>query len=1061
MHLLSVFSLRNRALIALVTIVVGLFGGIALTTLKQELIPSVAFPQVIVITQYPGAAPEIVEQDVSTPIETAVQGIPGLDGSNATSSTGFSIVSASFAFGTDLVRTEQRVQLAINRLDLPADVEPRVLTGSIDDFPILQVAVTSDLTPGELEAALESQAVTELTDLDGVREVSIQGAVGERVTITPDKEELFARGLTTADITDALDAYGVLLPAGVITEDGFELPVISGVRITTADELAALPLLSAEVAGTSIADVATVEVENDPVSGYSRVNGEPALTLAITKTPAGNTVEVSRAVQAALPAIADAIGSGTEFTIVFDQAPFIEKSIEALATEGLLGLAFAVLVILVFLLSVRSTIITAISIPTSVLLTFIGMQVAGYTLNILTLGAITIAVGRVVDDSIVVVENIKRHLALGEEKTQAILVGVKEVAGAITAATATTIAVFLPVALVGDITGELFRPFALTTAIALAASLFVSLTIVPVLSYWFLRAPGAKKPRRGRRAAGEDAGAEAAVAGSASADAEAAHARPLSLEEESARPTILQRGYLPVIRWTLKRPVATLLLAVLVLGGTGALSTGLQTNFIGNSGQNTLTVAQTLPNGTSLDELDAAATVVEDELLSIDGITTVQASIGSGTGTLAAIFGGSDITFSLTTDESFDQEELQQSVRDALADLDGVGELSVQTQQGPAFGGSDIEIDLTATSRDDLESATAELLDAVRDLDVTAEATSNLSDTQPYLAIQVDRERAAELGLSEIAVGGIVTAAMFPASVGSVVIDDRTLSIFLRDTDAPTTVDELRAFSIPTALGPQPLEELATIEQVDGPASITTVRGVRSATITVTPSVQNIGAATVAVQEAVDAAELPDGVQASLGGVASQQSEAFSQLGLALLAAILIVYVIMVATFKSLRQPLLLLISVPFAATGAIALQLIADIPLGVPSLIGVLMLVGIVVTNAIMLIDLVNQYRERGLSVYTALVEGSSRRLRPILMTAAATIFALLPLGIGITGSGGFISQPLAIVVIGGLISSTLLTLVVLPALYYVVEGRRERAAERRERKAARLEAKASSTSA
>ncbi|MGV3733750.1 MAG: efflux RND transporter permease subunit [Microcella sp.] len=1061
MHLLSVFSLRNRALIALVTIVVGLFGGIALTTLKQELIPSVAFPQVIVITQYPGAAPEIVEQDVSTPIETAVQGIPGLDGSNATSSTGFSIVSASFAFGTDLVRTEQRVQLAINRLDLPADVEPRVLTGSIDDFPILQVAVTSDLTPGELEAALESQAVTELTDLEGVREVSIQGAVGERVTITPDKQELFARGLTTADITDALDAYGVLLPAGVITEDGFELPVISGVRITTADELAALPLLSAEVAGTSIADVATVEVENDPVSGYSRVNGEPALTLAITKTPAGNTVEVSRAVQAALPAIADAIGSGTEFTIVFDQAPFIEKSIEALATEGLLGLAFAVLVILVFLLSVRSAIITAISIPTSVLLTFIGMQVAGYTLNILTLGAITIAVGRVVDDSIVVVENIKRHLALGEEKTQAILVGVKEVAGAITAATATTIAVFLPVALVGDITGELFRPFALTTAIALAASLFVSLTIVPVLSYWFLRAPGAKKPRRGRRAAGEDAGAEAAVAGSASADAEAAPARPLSLEEESARPTILQRGYLPVIRWTLKRPVATLLLAVLVLGGTGALSTGLQTNFIGNSGQNTLTVAQTLPNGTSLDELDAAATVVEDELLSIDGITTVQASIGSGTGTLAAIFGGSDITFSLTTDESFDQEELQQSVRDALADLDGVGELSVQTQQGPAFGGSDIEIDLTATSRDDLESATAELLDAVRDLDVTAEATSNLSDTQPYLAIQVDRERAAELGLSEIAVGGIVTAAMFPASVGSVVIDDRTLSIFLRDTDAPTTVDELRAFSIPTALGPQPLEELATIEQVDGPASITTVRGVRSATITVTPSVQNIGAATVAVQEAVDAAELPDGVQASLGGVASQQSEAFSQLGLALLAAILIVYVIMVATFKSLRQPLLLLISVPFAATGAIALQLIADIPLGVPSLIGVLMLVGIVVTNAIMLIDLVNQYRERGLSVYTALVEGSSRRLRPILMTAAATIFALLPLGIGITGSGGFISQPLAIVVIGGLISSTLLTLVVLPALYYVVEGRRERAAERRERKAARLEAKASSTSA
>jgi HAE1 family hydrophobic/amphiphilic exporter-1 len=492
---------------------------------------------------------------------------------------------------------------------------------------------------------------------------------------------------------------------------------------------------------------------------------------------------------------------------------------------------------------------------------------------------------------------------------------------------------------------------------------------------------------------------------------------------------------------------------VLVLGGTGFLATGLKTNFIGNSGQNTLTVSQTLPNGSSLEELDAAATVAEQELIGIEGIETVQASIGSGSGTLAGIFGGGDITFSLTTDESLDQTELAQTVREAVEGLDDAGEFDVQSGQGAGFGGSDIEIDITATSTDDLEAAAQSILDEVRALDATAQATSNLADTQPYIAIEVDRDRAAELGLSEIAVGGIVTAAMFPASVGSVVIDERTLSIFLRDTDAPTTVDELRDFSIPTAIGPQPLSELATIEQVDGPASITTVRGVRSATITVTPAIADIGSASTQVQEAVDGADLPTGVQASLGGVTSQQADAFSQLGLALLAAILIVYVIMVATFKSLRQPLLLLVSIPFAATGAIALQLIADIPLGVPSLIGVLMLIGIVVTNAIMLIDLVNQYRERGMSAYKAVVEGSSRRLRPILMTAAATIFALLPLGIGITGSGGFISQPLAIVVIGGLVSSTLLTLVVLPALYYLVEGAKERRASKREAKAARLE--------
>ncbi|MDX2025280.1 efflux RND transporter permease subunit [Microcella sp.] len=1031
MHLLSVFSLRNRALIALVTIVVGLFGGIALTTLKQELIPSITASRIVIVTQYPGAAPEIVEQDVSTPIETAIQGVSGLDTSSATSSTGFSVVSASFDFGTDIVRAEQRVQLAVNRAQLPDDVEPQVVVGSIDDLPVLQIAVTSDLTAAELDTALQNQAVPDLNDLIGVREVSVQGAVGQRVTITPDADELFRLGLTNADITDALDAYGVLLPAGSITEDGRTLVVLSGVRIQSIDELAALPLIGAESADlTTLGDVAEVAVVDDPITSYSRVNGESALTLGVTKTPAGNTVEVSRAVQDALPAIAAAIGSNTEFTIVFDQAPFIEKSIESLAVEGVLGLAFAVIVILVFLLSIRSTLVTAISIPTSVLLTFIGMQVSGYSLNIITLGALTISIGRVVDDSIVVVENIKRHLGLGEDKKTAILTGVKEVATAITASTVTTIAVFLPLALVGGVTGELFRPFALTTTIALAASLFVSLTIVPVLAYWFLRAP------KSVSAAAEDSTTTG----------------PISLDEESARPTLLQRSYLPIIHWTLKFPAITLILAVLVLVGTGFLARGLPTTFIGNSGQNTLTVTQSLENGASLEALDEAATEVENVLLDIDGIETVQASIGSGQGSLRAIFGGgSDVTFSITTDSSFDQTELQDTVRDALAEITDAGEISLQAAGGGGgFGAAGIEVNITAANSADLEAATEDVLAAVRELDVTAEATSNLSETQPYLAIQVDRVRAAELGLSEVAVGGIVTAAMFPASVGSVVIDETNLSIYIPNASAPTTVQELRDFSIPTAMGPKPLSELATVDQQDGPASITTIRGTRSATVTVTPSTDNTGQASAVVSAAITELELPDSASASLGGVTSQQGEAFSQLFLALLAAILIVYVVMVATFKSLRQPLLLLVSVPFAATGAIALQLISGIPLGVPSLIGVLMLVGIVVTNAIVLIDLVNQYRERGMRAREAIIEGSSRRLRPILMTAAATIFALLPLGLGLTGSGGFISQPLAIIVIGGLISSTLLTLVVLPALYYVVEGAKERREDKRARKAA-----------
>lgn len=1026
MHLLSVFSLRNRALIALVTIVVGIFGGISLTTLKQELIPSLSLPQIFIITSYPGASPAVVDKDVSTPIEAIIQTVPGLDSTTATSSANVSQITASFDYGTNIATAEQKVQLAINRISntLPDSAETQVLTFSFSDLPVIQVAVTSDLDPIELSAQLENTAIVDLKKLNDVSDASLLGTATQRLVITPDPAELFLLGLSNQSIRDALDANGVLLPAGQITEDGTTLTVQAGTRLGSADDIAELPLIGGTSSSlVTIADIATVEIVDDPVTGISRVNGEPSLTIAITKTPAGNTVAVSQAVLAALPGIEEDLGNNTKFTVVFDQAPFIQESIDALAKEGLLGLAFAVIVIFLFLFSFRSTVVAAISIPVSVLITFIGMLAAGYTLNIITLGALTISIGRVVDDSIVVIENIKRHLGLGEEKRQAILTGVKEVAGAITASTVTTVAVFLPLALVGDITGELFRPFALTVTIALGASLFVSLTIVPVLAYWFL----------GRKAGHKHV----------EVDPEA---------DELDAPTRLQKSYLPIIRWSVantRRALATVLAAVLLLGGTVALVPLMKTNFIGDSGQNTITVQQKLELGASLEARDEAAMTVEDALLDIEGVETVQLSIGSSGGGLRAAFtGGGSSTFSLTTDPTVDQVELRNTIRETLDSIDDAGELTISAAQG-GFGSSTININITAPGESVLREAADAVLAGVEDLDVVSEATSNLSAEQPFIEIAVNRDTAAEAGLSEIAVGGIVTAAMNPSATGSVVIDEKTLSIYILNESAPTTIEQLRAFEIPTNRGLVPLSELATVERTNGPSSITTIKGVRSATVAITPNSDDVGTASAQVTAALADIELPAGASAEIGGVTAQQSEAFSQLGLALLVAILIVYVVMVATFKSLRQPLLLLISVPFAATGAIALQVISGIPLGTASLIGVLMLVGIVVTNAIVLIDLVNQYREKGMKVGEALIHGSARRLRPILMTAAATIGALIPLAVGITGSGGFISQPLAIVVIGGLISSTLLTLIVLPALYYLVEGAKERRTDRREAKA------------
>ncbi|MBD8585679.1 efflux RND transporter permease subunit [Frigoribacterium sp. CFBP 8766] len=1033
MHLLSVFSLRNRALIALVTIVVAVFGGIALTSLKQELAPNVQFPQIAIVSSYPGATPEVVNDDVSTPIEQAVQIIPGLEGTTATSSTSQSTVSAEFTYGTDLGAAEQKIQSAINRLTLPDSVDTQVVTGSLDDLPIVQIAVTgysADDTQALVDR-LTNTTVPDLQKLDGVREASIYGDAGQRVVITPDSTALAAAGLTTQSFQDALDANGTLIPGGTLTENGQTLSIQAGQRLTSTDEVAALPLLGGTSAVT-IDDVADVALSGAPVTSISRVDGQDALTIAVTKTLDANTVDVSTTVQDALPSLAADLGSDVDLSIVFDQAPFIQQSIDALAEEGLLGLVFAVIVILVFLLSVRSTIVTAISIPTSVLITFIGLQAAGYTLNILTLGALTIAIGRVVDDSIVVIENIKRHLAGGDGRVASITTAVREVAGAVTASTVTTVVVFLPLAFVGNITGELFRPFALTVTIALLASLFVSLTIVPVLAYWFLRAPKVHKHAPG--AAGEQAQERLTTAASDPTD-------PAPLDR-------LRRVYVPVLRGTLRHPVVTLLVAVLVLGGTAAAIPLMKTNFLGASGQNTFTVTQTLAPASSLQVLSDAASKVETELDGVDGIETVQLTIGSSGTSIASFFGGtgdSTVTYSITTNEDADQDALQAEVRSRLDDVADAGDIELTASSG--FGTSnDITVDVTAPDPDTLQTATETVLTAVGDLPGTAEAGSNLQAAQPVIGVVVDRDAAADIGLSEVAVGGIVSQAVQPFRVGSLEIENSSVDIYTVDPTPPATLDELRALELPSATGPVRLDSIATVEQTNGPTSVTTTDAVRSATVTVTPSSDDLSSAGTEVDDAIAGLDLPAGADAVVGGAVADQSNAFSQLFLAVLIAILIVYIVMVATFRSLLQPLLLLVSIPFAATGAILLQLASGIPLGVASLIGVLMLVGIVVTNAIVLIDLVNQYRTRGLRVREALLEGASRRLRPILMTATATIFALTPMALGITGHGGFISQPLAVVVIGGLVSSTVLTLVVLPVLYSLYEGWRERRADRRD---------------
>ncbi len=1024
MHKLSLFSLKNRALIALVTVVVAVFGGLAFTSLKQELIPSIEVPQLAVLTAHPGASVEVVASDVTAPVEKALQTVPGLLGTTSTSSTGMSVVLAEFEFGTETAKVEQKMTQALGRISsfLPENVDPSVLAISLDDFPVIQVAVSADDTEA-LAGRLADVVVPELERLDGVAAASIIGAPGPRIAVTPRLDDMAAYNVSAQQVATVLAQNGVLVPAGTIDEGGSTMAVQVGQRLSSVEDVAALPLAGGPLIdggpygerALTLEDVADVEMTTDPTSSYSLVDGKEALTLSVTKLPDANTVEVSHAVRDALPGLEEMI-AGATFSVLVDQAPFIEESINSLATEGLLGLVMAVIVILAFLRSGRATLVTAVSIPVSLLVAFVGMQAAGYTLNILSLGGLTIAIGRIVDDSIVVIENVERHMRYGKTRRATIVDAVREVAGAITASTVTTVAVFLPIALVGGMAGVLFRPFAFTVAIAMGASLLVALTIVPVLAYWILRWKG-------------------------HGTSEAETSEQDDLSDTAEAPGLIQRSYGRLLTWVLSHRWITVGIAVLVLVGTGAVTPLLKTSFLGDMSQNSLGITQAVAPGTALDDQLAEARKVDEALRAVDGVELVAATIGS-TESSALLSGGTEsISWSLTTDADGDQAKIQEDVRAAITAI--VPEEDVTISQFAGMGmSSDVEIAVKGADPEDVATATETIAEAMRPLDEVEQVATSLTTARPTVSVVLDRALLAELQLSEAQVAQAVAGMITPQQIGAVTIDGSSVSVYLTPQDPPASVDAIRALAVvPDGLT---VGDVAEVTVEDGPVAITTSNGVRNQLVTVTPLTDDLGQTATVVGDALDKVELRDGVTAEIGGVTAEQNEAFSQLGLAMLVAILIVYVVMVATFRSLLHPFLLLVSIPFAATGAVLLQVATGIALGVPSLIGVLMLIGIVVTNAIVLIDLVKQYRDRGVPMAEALHRGAVHRVQPILMTAFATILALAPMAIGITGHGGFISQPLAIVVIGGLFSSTLMTLLVLPALYHLVESIGSRGATR-----------------
>ncbi|WP_137232733.1 efflux RND transporter permease subunit [Streptomyces sp. BPSDS2] len=1032
MSWLSRFSLAQRALIGLISIVALVFGAIAIPQLKQQLLPTIELPMVSVLAPYQGASPDVVEKQVVEPLENSLKAVDGVEGITSTASEGNALIMATFDFGDE--GTKQLVadiQQAVNRAraQLPDGVDPQVIAGSTDDIPTVVLAVTSDKDQQILADQLDATVVPALQDIEGVGQVTVDGVRDLQVSVVPDDRKLAAAGLNAGTLSQALQAGGATLPAGSFSESGKSRTIQVGGAFTSLKQIEDLQVVAKDPAAgpgepgkpVRVGDVAEVRQEPSTAVSITRTNGKPSLAVMATMDKDGSAVAISDAVKDKLPDLRKDLGAGAELTVVSDQGPAVSKSISGLTTEGALGLAFAVVVILVFLASIRSTLVTAVSIPLSIVLALIVLWTRDLSLNMLTLGALTIAIGRVVDDSIVVLENIKRHLGYGEERHAAIITAVKEVAGAVTSATLTTVAVFLPIGLVGGMVGQLFGSFSLTITAALLASLLVSLTVVPVLSYWFLRAP---------KGTPEDA----------------AEARRLAEEKEAA--SRLQRIYVPVLRFATRRRITSLVIAVAVLLSTFAMVPLLKTNFFDAGEQEVLSVKQELAPGTSLEAADEAARKVEKVLQEDKGVKDYQVTVGSS-GFMAAFGGGTganQASYQVTLKDAADYEDAQDRIDEALGKLDGIGDTTIAA--GDGFGSQDLSVVVKAADGDVLKKAAEAVRTEVATVKDVTDVQSDLAQSVPRISVTAN-DKAAAAGFDSATLGGIVAGAVRGTPAGTATLDDTERDVVIRSSKPAATMAELKALP----LGPVKLGDIADVKVVPGPVSMTRIDGQRSATITAKPVSDNTGAVSTELAEKIDALDLPEGATATIGGVTEDQNEAFGQLGLAMLAAIAIVFMLLVATFRSLIQPLILLVSVPFAATGALALLLITGTPLGIPAMIGMLMLIGIVVTNAIVLIDLINQYRAQGLGIMEAVIEGGRHRFRPILMTALATIFALLPMALGVTGEGGFISQPLGIVVIGGLISSTLLTLLLVPTLYAMVELRKERRAKK---KAAKRAAKA-----
>ncbi|NOZ06305.1 MAG: efflux RND transporter permease subunit [Chloroflexi bacterium] len=995
-------SIKQPIFITMIMIALIVVGLLAYFSLPVDLMPDVSIPVVSVTTIYPGASPDEIETRVSKVLEESLGSLNGVDTIQSTSAEGISQLVIRFQLehsASEGVRDVQE-KIAAIRNRLPQDIQdPVIQQFDFGALPIMSFAIApkeGQFAPGELRRRAEDDIKPLFARIEGVASVGVTGGREREIHVSLNLASLQARQISPQQVVGAIQSQNISVPAGHITQNGQDLLIRTPGEFTSLDDLRNI-VVSVRGAPVYLRDIATVEDGFKDVKQLSRLNGQDSVVLSIQKQSGTNTVQVADAVKEEITKLEK---DNPDLTLVVarDDSVFVKDSTNDAVFDLILGGLGAMLVVLLFFRDIRNTLVTVAGLPFIMIGTFGVMQLTGLTINMLTLLALSLSVGLVIDDAIVVRENIFRHMEKGEHPKEASSRGTAEVGLSVMAMTFTIVSVFLPVAFTTGITGRFFRSFGLTVAFAVLISLFEAFTFAPMLSAYFFKQ--------------HESGTEEEQHGSI-----------------YGRVDTLYRRFLG---WTLRHKVITALIAVVFFASSLATLPFLKFAFLADIGQNSLDMGIKLAAGTTLSKTDAQVRKVEAILAQRPEVEDVLTTVGSRGSPESA-------TFFVKLHKGIVAENLKDDLRTSLAAVPGLafGGGGMEGGSATSVTGRAIQIKLLSTGDfAALDQASQQVMAAIRDVPGLVGLTRSYEPGKPEMQIVVDRQRAADFGLSTAQIGSTVRTLINGQKASRYRLDGNEADIVvrLRPEDRQNTTGLLSLYVTSPTGTSIPLGSVARLVPASGPTQIfredqqrEIIVGANSAGRTDNEVVQDI-------RKRLEGVNLPDGVTLSFGGQTEQMQKSFSSLLTAMLLAVIFVYMVLASQFGSFTQPLVIMLALPLSFVGAFLGLFLTSKPMDMMALIGIIMLMGLVTKNSIMLVDFTNQARERGLPRDEALMEAGLLRLRPIIMTTLALIVGMFPVALGLGAGGGF-RATMAIAVIGGLITSTLLTLLLVPAAYGLMD--------------------------